>query len=590
MSGSPPTTLGKYQIIREIARSNDIVYEAYDQLMNRRVALKELAMPGGSTPQQRDDRIKRFLREARAAGSLAHPNIMTVYEVGQEGDRYFIALEYLDGKTLRNELDTKGFLQTERAIEIAKAVLEALEYAHSKGVIHRDIKPDNIQILSNGTIKLTDFGIARLTFEPNLTMDGQVFGTPSYMSPEQVVGRDIDARSDLFSVGVVMYEMLSGTKPFAGDSVVTITYGIMNKNPDRPQQINWSLWQVVEKALDKSPQLRYRSAKEFTEAIEAAMRASQSVVLDPKASQAPPYQQQPQQQQLYNPSSYGQQGYGAQPQPLYGVPPQQPQYPSQNPYGNAVQQSQPQMPYVPGAGGQPGYGQPSPPSAYGMQVPIYYPPPPRKPLVVVSAATKRFLAELFIYIVALAAVAWLIVNLFNAFATVMDRSNTSTHTTPAGTQATAKPADPAEEWISRGNDDMQAGDLKNAERDYTEAQRKSPDSPEAYAHLGELYKTEASQLGEANSDDASKKREFLRQAAVSFEDSASRQKDASQAREALDDAAQAWIDRSQMFYDEGQIRQARSDLEYPRALKDSEGNPTLHSQILKQIQVWSGQG
>lgn len=137
---------------------------------------------------------------------------------------------------------------------------------------------------------------------------------------------------------------------------------------------------------------------------------------------------------------------------------------------------------------------------------------------------------------------------------------------------------------------MQAGDLKNAERDYTEAERKSPDSPGAYAHLGELYKTEASQLGEANSDDASKKREFLRQAAVSFEDSASREKDPSLAREPLDDAAQAWIDRSQMLYDEGQIRQARADLEYPHALKDSEGNPTLHAQILKQIQVWSGLG
>src|SRR4051795_2468995 len=106
MSSSPPTTLGKYQIIREIARSNDIVYEAYDPLMNRRVAVKELAMPGGSSTQQKEDRIKRFLREARAVGSLTHPNIMTVFEVGQEGDRYFIAMEYLDGHTLRNELDT----------------------------------------------------------------------------------------------------------------------------------------------------------------------------------------------------------------------------------------------------------------------------------------------------------------------------------------------------------------------------------------------------------------------------------------------------------------------------------------------------
>lgn len=583
MSGSPPTTLGKYQIIREIARSNDIVYEAYDQLMNRRVALKELAMPGGSTPQQRDDRIKRFLREARAAGSLAHPNIMTVYEVGQEGDRYFIALEYLDGKTLRNELDTKGFLQTERAVEIATAVLDALEYAHSKGVIHRDIKPDNIQILSNGTIKLTDFGIARLTFEPNLTMDGQVFGTPSYMSPEQVVGRDIDARSDLFSVGVVMYEMLSGTKPFPGDSVVTITYGIMNKNPDRPQQINWSLWQVVEKALDKSPQLRYRSAKEFIEAIEAAMKASQSVVLDPKTTQAPPYQ--PQQQQLYNPSAYGQQqGYGAQPQqPIYGVPPQQTY---SNPYGNLVQ---PQPAYAPGMNPPPQQGQPSPQSLYGNPIPIYYPPPPRKPLIVVSPQTKRFMAELFVYIVALAAVAWLIVNLFNAATTVLDRGTSPSHgsTVPAGAQPSPKPADSADEWNAKGTDAEQRSDFKEAERDYTEAANKNPNNPSSYALLGELYTTEASRMGEANEDDASQKRELLRLAAANFEKSATRESDASQGEQALDNAAQAWLERAQMFYDEGQVRDARNDLE-SHALKDAEGNPTLHKQIQDLLFQWSG--
>src|SRR5437016_2658310 len=123
MSGSPPTTLGKYQIIREIARSNDIVYEAYDPLMNRRVALKELAMPSGANQAQKEDRLKRFLREARAAGSLAHPNIMTVFEVGEDAGRHFIAMEYLDGHTLRNEIDTRGFLPPDEAIELATKVL-----------------------------------------------------------------------------------------------------------------------------------------------------------------------------------------------------------------------------------------------------------------------------------------------------------------------------------------------------------------------------------------------------------------------------------------------------------------------------------
>ena len=265
-----PTTLGQYQIIREIARSNDIVYEAYDSLMNRRVAIKELSMPGGSTPQQREDRISRFKREAQAAGTLNHPNIMTVFSFAEDAGRTFMAMEYLDGGTLRAEIDTHGSLPTDRAVEIASAVLDGLEHAHSKGVVHRDIKPDNIQLLSNGTVKITDFGIARLTFQPNLTMDGQVFGTPSYMSPEQVVGKDIDARSDIFSVGVLLYEMLAGQKPFAGDSVVSITYAIMNREPTQPAGVGWAMWEVLRKALDKTPSMRYSGAAEMKRAMVAA--------------------------------------------------------------------------------------------------------------------------------------------------------------------------------------------------------------------------------------------------------------------------------------------------------------------------------
>jgi serine/threonine protein kinase len=579
MSGSPPTTLGKYQIIREIARSNDIVYEAYDQLMNRRVALKELAMPGGSTPQQRDDRIKRFLREARAAGSLAHPNIMTVYEVGQEGDRYFIALEYLDGKTLRNELDTKGFLPTERAVEIATAVLEGLEYAHSKGVIHRDIKPDNIQILSGGTIKLTDFGIARLTFEPNLTMDGQVFGTPSYMSPEQVVGRDIDARSDLFSVGVVLYEMLAGVKPFPGDSVVTITYGIMNKTPDRPQQINWSLWQVVEKALDKSPQLRYRSAREFIEAIQSAMQASQSVVLDPKAAQPPPlYQQpqayQPQPQPLYNYGQPQQQNYGGQPQQQYG---------NANPYGN---QQPMQAPYIPGMGTPPVIGQMGgAPPGYGMQVPVYYPPPPRKPLFVISPQSKRFMAELFVYLVALATIAGLIVALFNGCTTIAERNASQIHAS-AGKAPASRPADPADDWNSRGIAAESRNDFKEAERDFTQATTRSPNDPDGFLHLGQLYTSMALQTGDATEDSESNHLELLRLAASNFEISASLERDTGKKNDAYGRAAHAWLDRAQLLHDGGRVDEARKDL--AKALPDADGDPDLHSQISTLFQTWSG--
>lgn len=275
MSGSLPTTLGKYQIIREIARSNDIVYEAYDPVMNRRVAVKELAVPPGSTQQSKEERVKRFMREAKAAGSLSHPNIVTIFEVGEDAGRFFIAMEYLDGKTLRNEIDASGFLPVARAVDIAVEVLNALEFSHRNGVVHRDVKPENVQLLADGRVKLTDFGIARLVFEPNITMDGQVFGTPSYMSPEQVVGKEIDVRSDVFSLGTILYEMLSGQKPFKGDNVVAISYAITHKDPDPLPQVPHGVWQVVRRALEKSPAQRYDSAKQMADALKAAAVAQE---------------------------------------------------------------------------------------------------------------------------------------------------------------------------------------------------------------------------------------------------------------------------------------------------------------------------
>ena len=400
-------TLGKYQVIREIARSNDIVYEAYDPLMNRRVALKELAMPGGLNSTQQEDRRNRFLREARAAGTLTHPNIVTVYEYGEEANRHYIAMEFLDGHTLRNELDTHGFLPMDRAIEVAKAVLQALEYAHSNGVIHRDIKPENIQLMGDGRIKITDFGIARLTFEPNLTMDGQVFGTPSYMSPEQVVGREIDARSDLFSVGVVLYEMISGQKPFAGDSVVSITYAIMNAEPKQPSQANYSVWQVLQTALDKSPALRYSSASEMRSALQEAERQSQAgPVLDSGPNANPYLAYAPPQTPAYNP-------YGQPPAFQVGNAP-----PVGNPYVNAPYNapapSYPFNPYQsPPPVGMPGSSPGFPP------IPIYYPPPPRRPLI--SPEVKAFFGRMFIAFLVIGTILALAVVAVQGFSKAMER-------------------------------------------------------------------------------------------------------------------------------------------------------------------------
>ncbi|MCS7309411.1 MAG: serine/threonine protein kinase, partial [Armatimonadetes bacterium] len=202
--------LGKYQIVREIARSNDIVWEAVDPELGRRVAIKELNLPEGVTEAQRQERIQRFLREAKAAGRLSHPNIVTIHEVGVDNGRHYIVMEYLEGENLRERLQRQGAIPLKEAVDIALQVLGALEHAHRMGVVHRDIKPENIHLLPDGLVKLTDFGIARIVFEPNITLDGQIFGTPSYMSPEQIEGKEIDPRTDIFSLGVVLYEMLTG--------------------------------------------------------------------------------------------------------------------------------------------------------------------------------------------------------------------------------------------------------------------------------------------------------------------------------------------------------------------------------------------
>jgi serine/threonine protein kinase len=502
MSNSPPSTLGKYQIIREIARSNDIVYEAYDPLMNRRVALKELAMPGGSTPQQREDRINRFKREAQAAGTLNHANIMTVYEMGQEGDRLYMAMEYLDGHTLRNEIDTRGFLPLERALEIAQEILQGLEHAHKQGVVHRDIKPDNIQILSNGSIKITDFGIARLTFQPNLTMDGQVFGTPSYMSPEQVVGKEIDARSDLFSVGIVLYEMIGGQKPFGGDSVVSITYAIMNKEPDRLNQISYPLWQVLARAMDKTPAMRYSSAPDMMQALDDAQRGTGpgGVVLSPPV--------QTSQTTVY--------GTGATGMPQAGNPylnpfPQQTQSPAPppvaypyNPYSQPGQTNMP--PHTPGL--PPGFG----------QVPIYYPPPPRQPLI--KPETKQFLGKLLISFIVIGSLFALILVGINSLGQVLEKSNAQRADSDVVRQIKEiDPKLPVDQQIRelegligrlrgevqqkeakanlavlyerQGKNALGKGDLITAEDLFTKAVDSDPDNAALYTNLGDLYARKA---------------------------------------------------------------------------------------------------
>lgn len=481
---SLPATLGKYQIIREIARSNDIVYEAYDSVMNRRVAVKELALLSGASAAQREDRQRRFLREAKAAGSLAHPNIVTIYEYGQEADHTFLAMEFLDGHTLRNEVDQSGVIPQDRALEIAAAVLSALDYAHQHGVIHRDIKPDNIQLLADGRIKLTDFGIARLTFEPNLTIDGQIFGTPSYMSPEQIVGKEIDARSDLFSVGVALYEMLAGKKPFGGDSVVSITYAIMNNSPEQLTGVSWPIWNVIERALDKTPGMRYASASEMKQALEQAVEASRNPVLDhaPMAASYTP-----------SPATY-----------------------AYNPYQAPTP---PPVQLVAGPNGQPMF------NVGGTMVPTYYPPPPRQPLM--KPETKVFLGRFLIAFIVMGTLLGLVLVGVNSMSTVLQRmSQQQSDCETRDRLITGKTGLSLDERIvqfesyirglqspemvaeekknlavlheQRGNERIRAGDYLGAENDFETARDLDPSNAAYASSLANLYATTANQnQGEA---------------------------------------------------------------------------------------------
>lgn len=376
MSTGSTNTLGKYEIIREIGRSNDIVYEAIDPTINRRVALKELAVPANVQGAQRRERIERFWREGKAAGKLAHPNIVTVYEVGREGERYFIAMEFLEGQTLRDAIQAGGPLSIKDVQHYGGQLCAALSYAHEHGVIHRDVKPENVQVLPGKLVKLTDFGIARLMGEAPITQDGQVFGTPSYMSPEQVAGKTLDARSDVFSLGVVLYEMVAGSKPFSGDSIVTVTYNIMNMEPPPPPGAPPWLVGIIRKAMAKDPDARYSSAEEMAEDLREEKCGAQF-------------------------AGYVDNGYSAYPSPFGGAS----QSPAQPPGAYGAPPSplgpQPQGPVTPYGTPMPspnaGAGQPVP-DPFAQQQPQTPVPPVGPPQPIMNSETRNFLGVLFLVV------------------------------------------------------------------------------------------------------------------------------------------------------------------------------------------------
>lgn len=290
MSGPPK--LGKFEIRRELAKgAMGVVYEGYDPMIDRVVALKTI-LPENLHGGDAGELLARFRREAQAAGRLTHPNIVGIYDFGEEGGTHFIAMEFVKGRSLQDMLERDERFAVPDVVRIMSQLLEALDYSHRNGVVHRDIKPSNIIILPDGTVKIADFGIARIE-SSNLTQAGLLIGTPNYMSPEQFRGQTVDGRSDLFSAGVILYQLLTGERPFTG-SVTTVMQKVLQEEPLPPsglnEQVPRAFDEVMQRALAKRPDERYQTAREFADAIRRAAAApapGDAAVLDPDATLAP---------------------------------------------------------------------------------------------------------------------------------------------------------------------------------------------------------------------------------------------------------------------------------------------------------------
>ena len=275
------TKAGRYQIVGELGRgSMGVVYRGFDPMIQRTVAIKTM-LPEGLSPQEFHEYKTRFQREAMAAGILAHPNIITVYDFGEDNGVLYLAMEFLQGKSLENMVQEQGVLPMETILPIYEQICSALDHAHRNKVVHRDMKPANIMILENGLVKVTDFGIAKM-MAMGMTQAGQILGTPNYMSPEQVKGRQIDGRSDIFSLGVILYELVTGEKPFGGQNITTVIYKIINENPIPPRELDATIpagiSYVISKALAKSPDERYQTCHELAEDLKNYRNLSAAVM------------------------------------------------------------------------------------------------------------------------------------------------------------------------------------------------------------------------------------------------------------------------------------------------------------------------
>ncbi len=267
MTENPEMRIGRYRLLEQLGSGGmSKVYRAEDTLIGRMVALKVLVLPPVVTDAEREEMVLRFEREARSAGRLSHINVVTLYEVSEADDQYYIAMELFEGKTLRQVMDA-GRISPRETMRIVQAVASALDYAHTAGVVHRDVKPDNIALLETGQVKLTDFGIARLANDLVRTQAGIMVGSPAYMSPEQITSEEIDGRSDVFALATTTWEMLCGHKPFDAPNVAAVLHKIVYEDPEPNPGIPEVLYPVFRKAFAKDPANRYQKCRAFAEEL-----------------------------------------------------------------------------------------------------------------------------------------------------------------------------------------------------------------------------------------------------------------------------------------------------------------------------------
>jgi serine/threonine-protein kinase len=265
--------LGSYQVIAEIGRGGmGVVYRAVDPIIQRDVALKVIRLQEILDPEQRAAHRERLFREARSAGILSHPAIVTVYQVGEENEVAYIAMEFVNGPTLDQLLTAEPRPKPKHIFAVLRPVATALDYAHRRGVVHRDIKPSNIMVGEGGAVKITDFGVAKIAAS-TATRTGMRVGTPFYMSPEQVQGRPVDGRTDQYSLAITAYQMFTGERPYKADTLPTLMYKILSEQPEIPtllaRNVGEGIGLVLYRALSKNPEARFASCTEFVAALES---------------------------------------------------------------------------------------------------------------------------------------------------------------------------------------------------------------------------------------------------------------------------------------------------------------------------------